>query len=73
MKLRVKLFGKNVFIGELPLSKKVYAEDYYRMVVDCKNCKSTTIIFVKKGVFVNDIVTKVKCQYCNCKLEKQEK
>jgi len=73
MKLRIKLFGKNVFVKELPISKKVSADDYYCMIVNCKNCQATTVIYIKKGVRVNDIITGVKCNYCNVRLEKQEK
>jgi hypothetical protein len=73
MKFLVKLFSKNVFVDGNPYGKKVDYNDYYLMAIDCKNCNDTTRIYIKKSVHVNDIVTGVKCNNCDCRLEKQEK
>jgi hypothetical protein len=72
MKLRVRLFGKNYFTEGNLYAKKALAEDYYTMIVTCKNCGRTTTVSVKKGVHLNDIITGVKCSNCECRLEKEK-
>jgi len=70
MKLKVRLFGKNYFSEGSPYQKKVDYVDYYPLLVSCKNCNKPTQIYIKKGVRVNDIITSVKCNNCECRLEK---
>jgi lysyl-tRNA synthetase class I len=73
MKLKVKLFGKNILASGSPAEKKIDYSDYYPFTVICKNCNKMTQVLVKKGVHINDVITGVKCNYCDCRLEKQEK
>jgi hypothetical protein len=73
MKLLIKLFGKNAFIQGTSYEKKIDYINYYLIQVLCANCKNIMNIYIKKGVHINDIVTGIKCNYCNCRLEKQEK
>jgi transcription elongation factor Elf1 len=70
MKLRVRLFGKNYFAAGSPAELKVNLSDYYTSTVACPNCNASTVIYVKKGVHLNDIVTGVRCSRCECRLEK---
>jgi len=70
MKLLVRLFGKNAFVQGSPYEKKVDYNNYYYTTKVCNNCQSIILIYVKKGVCVNDIITKVKCNDCECRLEK---
>jgi len=72
MKILVKLFGKNYFVEGSPYAKKALAEDYYTMGVRCANCNRNTIVLIKKGVHLNDIITGVKCINCECRLEKEK-
>jgi RNase P subunit RPR2 len=71
MKLKVKLFGKNVFQENSAYSKKVDYANYYKITHECKNCNAINVIYVKKGVHVNDIATSVKCINCGNRLEKR--
>jgi RNase P subunit RPR2 len=73
MKLKVRLFGKNYFISGSKYQYKVNIEDYYSVLVICNNCKNITVVYIKKGVRLNDIITSVKCDNCECRLEKREK
>ena len=73
MKFLVKLFGKNVFVEGSPYGKKANFSDYYLVRVYCSNCKNYMVIYVKKGVHINDVITAVKCNNCGVRLEKQEK
>ena len=70
MKLRVKLFGKNIFIDGSPYAKRALAEDYYRVIAKCANCCADTTVYIKKGVHINDVITAIKCSNCECRLEK---
>jgi hypothetical protein len=72
MKLKVKLFGKNVFVAEKGIPKNIDMINYYLINVLCKNCGQQTSIAVKKGVHINDVITGARCKYCECRLEKQE-
>ena len=71
MKLKVRLFGKNAFINGSAYSKKALPENYYRFFKECKNCKAIILIYIKKGVKINDIITAIKCSNCECRLEKE--
>lgn len=70
MKIKARLFNKNYFISEDIYGTKIDIKDYYVISVVCKNCGSTTSIYVKKGVHVNDIISGVKCNNCEVRLEK---
>jgi hypothetical protein len=72
MKLKVRLFGKNAFSAEKEIPKKIDMKNYYLINVICKNCNQSTSIAVKKGVHINDVITGVRCKFCECRLEKQE-
>jgi len=73
MTLKVRLFGKNYFQENDAYSKKVDYADYYKITHTCHNCGVTNILYVKKGVYINDIATTIKCINCACRLEKKEK
>lgn len=70
MKLKVKLFGKNAFVAGNKYEKKIDYADYYSLTVVCKNCNKMTQIFIKKEVHLNDIITGIRCNNCQCRLEK---
>jgi hypothetical protein len=72
MKVRVRLFGKNVFIIGTDYQKKANLQNYYQMVATCKNCNNITGIYIKKGVHFNNIIAGVPCSNCECRLEKKE-
>jgi hypothetical protein len=79
MKLRTRLFGKNFLVREFvegiekELPKGMNIENYYSIIHLCLNCRHSNSIWIKKGVHVNDIITHVKCQNCECRLEKENK
>jgi hypothetical protein len=70
MTFKVKLFGKNIFRLGDSYQKKANLEDYYWMTVRCKNCNIDIDVAIKKGVHLNDVITGVKCNNCECRLEK---
>ena len=72
MKLKVRLFGKNYFVSGSPAELKVNLSDYYMMTVTCHNCNKFTLVYTKKGVHVNDIITGVRCSNCEVRLEKEK-
>lgn len=72
MKLKIKLFGKNVFVRGSSYGEKVDYANYYLMNVLCVNCKEGINIYIKKGVHLNDVITGVECENCGCHLTKQE-
>lgn len=77
MKLKVRLFSRNFLVRqkiegiEKELPKSMNIDDYYSITYLCKNCNNTTDMYIKKGVHVNDIINKVKCNNCECHLEKE--
>ena len=71
MKLIVRLFGKNYFKPCSKYSNTIANfNDYYTHLIICKNCGGGTTVYIKKGVHINDVVTQVKCDACDCRLEK---
>ena len=76
MKLKVRLFGRNFLVTEKvegiekELPKGMNIDDYYDITYTCKNCESITAIHIKKGVHISDIITSIKCQNCEVRLEK---
>ena len=61
MKLRVRLFGKNIFAAGSSYEAKISYADYYPLTVICNNCNKMTQVFVKKTVHLNDVITAVRC------------
>lgn len=78
MKFLIKLFGRNFLVREKiegigkELPRGVDINDYYTMNVICNNCNNRTNIYVKKGIHLNDIITSVRCNNCECRLEKEK-
>jgi hypothetical protein len=78
MRLRDRLFGRNFLVREKiegierELPKRMNIENYYTIIHPCNNCNSTTVLYIKKGVHLNDIITSVKCSNCECRLEKSK-
>lgn len=72
MKLSIRLFGKNFFLGDSLYYAKADYINYYTTVVKCANCKNTMLIYIKKGVHITDIITSVKCGNCEVRLEKEK-
>ena len=78
MKFKVRLFGRNFLVREFIEGKEkefpvgMNYQDYYLIATNCKNCNQTTNVYIKKGIHFNDIITRVKCINCECRLEKKE-
>jgi len=70
MKLLIKLFGKNKFVLGSPYEKKANLNNYYLMNVTCNNCKEGNNVYIKRGVYLNYVITGIRCRVCDCRLEK---
>jgi hypothetical protein len=73
MKFLTKLFGKNYFVDGSAYAQKADLANYYSMTVDCYNCHNMTKVYIKKGVYLNNVITGILCSNCECRLEKKEK
>jgi len=66
-----RLFSKNVIISGEKAESKINHENYYLTVVNCKNCGNNTKVYIKKKVYINDVIGTIKCHYCDCRLTKE--
>lgn len=70
MKLSTRLFGVNWIYYTDEEIKKINVNDYYPIVLTCKNCLNSVGAGIKRGILVKTIITEIKCKHCECKLEK---
>ena len=62
-----KIFRRSWFFEDV--TKVQDTEGYYKIAILCGNCKSGDAIFVKRGVYLKDVILSVKCKNCGCRLK----
>ena len=68
MNFRTKFFGK-AYYYEDNVPKKIDINYYYLAEVECLNCGGTYRVYIRKGRYVKDITTMIRCKKCLCTLK----
>ena len=61
-----RFFAKGI---KIHTENEIYEDYYYLFSITCKNCNNNFTVLIKKGYYVKDIITAVKCKNCGCRLK----